>query len=479
MSDLSWSLLNLAAWAFGLKAAYDLRAEFPPLTRTWAFLTWAVWACLLMEVAMIGARAVPGLGLFSAVTGIVSACYLLLAFRSLAAGVRPRAGTPADTTTRAHERAFATGGVASLAVTVSLGYAWPTATAGLTAGATVAEGLLWLVISAGLAVAAARKPDAPQTADVSMPRGLALAFSLAFLGAAVTPVAWLTGWTPDAAIVHLLRALFVFALVTTLYGMVLRTRSARLVAATTRLQQIQEQFAGVEKLVAVGTLAAGAAHDFNNSLTVILSRAELLALNPAELSASARAHVDAIEKSARAAATVTRNLLGIARRQGGTQLYGGLAEMLEVPLESLRREFARRRITVETRFDPVPTPPVDLGLLVQVFLNLYLNARDAMIATGGGTLRVSMRHIGGEIEIAVADSGTGVPESFRDRIFQPLQTTKGAGGTGLGLSVSKAMLESMGGTIRYDSREGHGSTFYVTLPAAAAGATASPAQAVA
>ncbi|MGE3190823.1 MAG: hypothetical protein AB7N90_14165 [Vicinamibacterales bacterium] len=74
MSDLSWSLLNLAAWAFGLKAAYDLRAEFPPLTRTWAFLTWAVWACLLMEVAMIGARAVPGLGLFSAVTGIVSAC---------------------------------------------------------------------------------------------------------------------------------------------------------------------------------------------------------------------------------------------------------------------------------------------------------------------------------------------------------------------------------------------------------------------
>ncbi|MGE3190824.1 MAG: sensor histidine kinase [Vicinamibacterales bacterium] len=369
--------------------------------------------------------------------------------------------------------------MASLAVTVSLGYAWPTATAGLTAGATVAEGLLWLVISAGLAVAAARKPDAPQTADVSMPRGLALAFSLAFLGAAVTPVAWLTGWTPDAAIVHLLRALFVFALVTTLYGMVLRTRSARLVAATTRLQQIQEQFAGVEKLVAVGTLAAGAAHDFNNSLTVILSRAELLALNPAELSASARAHVDAIEKSARAAATVTRNLLGIARRQGGTQLYGGLAEMLEVPLESLRREFARRRITVETRFDPVPTPPVDLGLLVQVFLNLYLNARDAMIATGGGTLRVSMRHIGGEIEIAVADSGTGVPESFRDRIFQPLQTTKGAGGTGLGLSVSKAMLESMGGTIRYDSREGHGSTFYVTLPAAAAGATASPAQAVA
>jgi signal transduction histidine kinase len=299
-----------------------------------------------------------------------------------------------------------------------------------------------------------------------MPRALGIAFLFAFAGAAFPPITQLAGWRAEPAIGHLFSTLFILALVTTLYSMLLHVRSEKLVSALTELHGAREQLFGVQKLVAVGTLAAGAAHDFNNTLTTILGHADL-ALGDRSLSPSVREDMQAIRQAAIGAATLTDNLLGIARKQGGRSGPTDLADAVRAPLDSLAREFDRQHIRVVTRLEPVPSPPGDLSLLYQVFLNLYLNARDAMIPKGGGVLSVSLRAAGPAVEVAVSDTGGGIPEAFRSRIFQPLQTTKGTAGTGLGLSVSKSVVESLGGRIRYETSEGEGTTFYLTFPIAA------------
>lgn len=465
MAILTWSLLNLIAWTFGLKAAHDLRHEFEANAKTWVFLTWAVWTCLLMELAMVGAPHFAGLDLFSGLTGIVSAVFLWLAVTSLQRDIG------ADSTARLGsaqwDRLFMGGGIASLLTSLALARALPGAERWLAAAANLAEGTLWIVTSGALtAVVLWRRPPTRDT-GIYMPRALGLAFALSLLGAAATPVSRATGWPVDEAAGPLLRTLFILTLVTTIYAMVLHARSAKLIAATSQFQRAQEQLSGLEKLVAVGTLAAGAAHDFNNSLMVILGHAELALGAP--LPAEARSDVQAIQQAAKGAATLTGNLLGIARRHGAGTAYASVADVLRAPLDNLAREFAKHHITVETEFTSAPAPNVDLNLLSQVCLNLYLNARDAMIPKGGGTLRVSLRGSADGIEFTVTDTGTGIPEAFRSRIFQPLQSTKGDRGTGLGLSVSKSVIESMGGRIRYESVEGQGTSFLVTLPMAPPG----------
>lgn len=100
----------------------------------------------------------------------------------------------------------------------------------------------------------------------------------------------------------------------------------------------------------------------------------------------------------------------------------------------------------------------------QVCLNLFLNARDAMIPPGGGQLHVSIDRSEDSVVISVGDTGTGIPDYFIPRMFQPLQTTKGDKGTGLGLAGSKAIIEAMGGHIRFETAPGRGTTFRVFLP---------------
>lgn len=131
---------------------------------------------------------------------------------------------------------------------------------------------------------------------------------------------------------------------------------------------------------------------------------------------------------------------------------------------ALAREFHRRCITVVTKLESISVPSVDLEVIFQICLNLYLNARDAMASKGGGKLEVTLRRCDGFAEIAVCDNGTGVPEAFRSRIFQPLQTTKGELGTGLGLSVARTQIRSMDRDIVFETKEGIGSTFRVRLP---------------
>jgi len=293
---------------------------------------------------------------------------------------------------------------------------------------------------------------------------MAVAFGAAATHAALTPVAWLTGITWPEGTGALAGTLFILTMVTTLYGTLLRVRGARLADAERQVREGQEQLFNVEKLVAVGTLAAGAAHDFNNSLTVISGSAQM-ALDDERVQGQARIDIETVLQASPDAAHITDNLLQLARRHASRHHQtAGVRNAVLAPLSTIKKDLDKRHIRVVTAVGAVAEPDVDPGVVTQVCLNLYLNARDAMEATGGGTLTVTVRQVETELEIEVSDTGTGIPEWFRPRLFQPLQTTKGDKGTGLGLAGSRAMIRAAGGQISYQTAEGQGTTFIVRLP---------------
>jgi signal transduction histidine kinase len=132
-------------------------------------------------------------------------------------------------------------------------------------------------------------------------------------------------------------------------------------------------------------------------------------------------------------------------------------------LEFSREELDRAQVKVERALDPGAFALADEGQLRQVFLNLVRNSREAM--RGGGTLKVASRALGNEVEVVFADSGEGMSGEVRERIFEPFFSTKD-GGTGLGLAVSRQIVQAHGGSIACESGEGGGTTFVIRLPRA-------------
>jgi PAS domain S-box-containing protein len=245
------------------------------------------------------------------------------------------------------------------------------------------------------------------------------------------------------------------------------------VALETQLRQAQ-------KMEAIGQLAGGVAHDFNNILTVIQGSASLLLnpqLKPAEKSDCSHQIIRAAER----AAGLIRQLLLFGRKQvmqpvnlDLNEVVGGMTRMLKRILGediALRSDFASS------------LPPVfgDAGMIEQVVLNLAINSRDAMpgggrlaIATGAETLDERQAQLnpdaspGPHVWLAVSDTGCGIPPENLPRIFEPFFTTKDVGkGTGLGLATVYGIIRQHRGWITVDSEPGKGSTFRICLPAAA------------
>lgn len=460
MSPL-WITLQAVVWGFGLRAALDLRREFGAGSSTWTAFVWAVVNCFVMDLSMLGLAftGLPAFGVMSVGTGIVAGLLMGLTIRGL---LHDLATGDTARTAWAWDRlgVAALGGLAAAAGLVSL--------APRLADTTIAllhpvEGAIWLATSAVAVVVLLTRSFTSNQVAVYRPRTLALAFAASLGHASLTPLAWVTGWTWPEGLGPLAGTLFIFTVVTSLYGTLLRVRGQRLADAERQVREAQAQLYSVEKLVAVGTLAAGAAHDFNNALTVISGSAQMALDNP-DVRGQARHDVEAILHASEDAAGISRNLLQLARRQAPPGRFGSLREAVLFPLESLAKDLARRRITVITSADDPGPVDVDSSAIAQVCLNLYLNARDAMEPNGGGQLSVTLTPESDEIAIHVRDTGTGIPDWFRPRIFQPLQTTKGDKGTGLGLAGAKSIVESMGGTLSFDTREGHGTTFTIRLP---------------
>ncbi|HEY7676756.1 MAG TPA: GAF domain-containing protein, partial [Candidatus Methylomirabilis sp.] len=261
---------------------------------------------------------------------------------------------------------------------------------------------------------------------------------------------------------------------------------ADLQAAYQQLKTAQDQALQVEKLRALGEMAAGVAHDFNNLLAAILGRAQLLRVRIAD--PDARAGLGVIERAALDGAETVRRILGFARTRVPEQMEtveveGVLHQVVEVTRPRWKDEAQARGAAIEVQLDLHPVPPVrgNAAELREVFVNLIFNAVDAMPT--GGTITLGVHHEthnargdgrGEEVAIFVRDTGTGMPEDVRRRVFDPFFTTKGHRGSGLGLSVAFGIVSRHGGTIAIDSREGVGTTVIVRLPVAAAAAAQAP-----
>ena len=237
----------------------------------------------------------------------------------------------------------------------------------------------------------------------------------------------------------------------------------------TEQKEERDRAARADKLRALGQLASGVAHDFNNSLAAILGRAQLILrrVNDEELMRSLGIIVTAAED---AAATV-RRIQTFARKSVTTELdLLDAGSLLRDAIEITRTRWQNEALAAGIEIDVALNAEPDcftLGNaseLREVFVNLIVNAVDAM--PKGGSLKLGCKPDGNRIKLSFADSGTGIKEEIRERIFEPFYTTKGVHGTGLGLAVSYGIIERHQGMISVESQLGKGTTFKIDLPLA-------------
>jgi signal transduction histidine kinase len=242
-------------------------------------------------------------------------------------------------------------------------------------------------------------------------------------------------------------------------------------AAPSETDQLREQLLRAQRLSSVGTLASSVAHEFNNILTTVINYAKQ-GLRP-ETDEAARLHaLEKILKGSQRAATIINSMLGFTRNQSTQREPADLIAIIEEALILTEKDLSKHQVQVEKRFQGRPKAPVVRGQIEQILLNLIINARQAM--PRGGRLRIEVREnvAAGMAEIRIADTGVGIPPEQLRLIFEPFYTTKapdehGRGGSGLGLSVCRQIIEQHQGRIRVESLPGKGAIFTVKLPLAA------------
>lgn len=246
------------------------------------------------------------------------------------------------------------------------------------------------------------------------------------------------------------------------------------------LRDSEEQLRHSQKMEAIGRLAGGVAHDFNNLLTAILGYSQILdeRLRAEGISTE---DLDEIRNAGDRATALTRQLLTFSRRQMIQPRRVDLNAILH-DMQKMLRRLLGEDIQLETRLHPALGPAVvDPGQIEQVVMNLAVNARDAM--PDGGTLLIESENVeiteadetlmhrlppGPYVSLRISDTGTGISEEDRRKIFDPFFSTKEAGqGTGLGLSTVYGIIHQNGGEIVVDSDPGHGATFRLYLPQSA------------
>lgn len=239
---------------------------------------------------------------------------------------------------------------------------------------------------------------------------------------------------------------------------------ARLIA---RLKSSQVRVVQSERLAAIGTLSAGVAHEFNNLLAGISGIAQLaLITNTPE---DQHSSLDTIAKAAQQGSSITRGLLTFSRRLEPKRELADIHSAIEPVLLMLQAEFRRANIVIERNFADVPLLECDIGMLSQVMLNLLTNAIDAMYPDGG-TLTIDLYQEDNHVILSVGDTGSGIPDHIRDKIFEPFVSSKNGsnnklhGGTGLGLAVSYGVIAEHGGTITVSDCDGKGTKMTIRLP---------------
>ncbi|MFZ3138448.1 MAG: ATP-binding protein [Thermodesulfovibrionales bacterium] len=238
----------------------------------------------------------------------------------------------------------------------------------------------------------------------------------------------------------------------------------------TERKGMEEHSYYTEKLAAMGTLAAGVAHEINNPLAVILGFTEIL-LEKVQPDSNEYDILKTIEKQGLNAKRVVENLLSFARHKEQKQEPLNVNEGIESVLNVMGNTLIVNKVSLKRQFEEnLPAIIGDTGELQQVFFNIINNAIYAM--KNGGTVTITTKSFDEKVEIKIADTGCGIKKEHRKRIFDPLFTTKEVGkGTGLGLSVSYGIVKKHGGSITFDTKtkeesEEPGTTFIMDFPVA-------------
>ena len=246
---------------------------------------------------------------------------------------------------------------------------------------------------------------------------------------------------------------------------------------TTALRNAQAQLIQSEKMSSLGKLAASVAHEINNPLAGILTYAKLLVRlhEEGELTEKVREsctrNLRLVQRETERCSAIVRNLLDFARQRTPTLKDLDLSAVVEEALSLLSHRLMMQNVVLEKHLSPLPMVKADFGQMRQAFVNIALNACEAMNA--GGRLRVTSREAGSMVEVEFADTGPGIAPEHLSHILDPFFTTKEKG-TGLGLSVVDGLIDRHGGTLEVRSQVGQGTTVIIRLPVAGAGTAVPP-----
>jgi PAS domain S-box-containing protein len=234
-----------------------------------------------------------------------------------------------------------------------------------------------------------------------------------------------------------------------------------------QLQHQREVLYQNEKLAALGTMAAGIAHEMNNPLGIMTTRIEVMLMDAKDqqLPGQVLEDLEVLHRASQRVARIAASLRSFARHTPGDRVPLDMNTVVEESVKLLQKPMAADNVQIVASLDRA-LPPIlgDANTLHQVLMNLLTNAREAMPHGGHIRLETGPATRPGWIRLLVADTGTGIAAEEISRIFDPFFTTKRTG-TGLGLSVTYGIIQEHGGTVDVESRPGAGTTFIISLPA--------------
>jgi two-component system, cell cycle sensor histidine kinase and response regulator CckA len=231
----------------------------------------------------------------------------------------------------------------------------------------------------------------------------------------------------------------------------------------TELAELQRRVADTERHLAIGQMASGLAHDFNNVLNTITQATALMQLNPDQSAEERRKYLAMVDRAARTGAEIIKRVRDYVKGGSGERKAVDMSQVMREALDLAEPMWRTHKgITVESRLDLVHPVWANVADLRRVFTNLIINSIQAM--PNGGHLVAEIQEHDGTVYARISDTGAGIPPEVQKKMFLPYFTTKTAG-TGLGLSTAQKILLSSGGNINFTSEPGQGTTFIVQLPA--------------
>jgi two-component system NtrC family sensor kinase len=243
-----------------------------------------------------------------------------------------------------------------------------------------------------------------------------------------------------------------------------KTLEQRVEERTEELKKAQNQLVQSEKMASLGMMAAGIAHEINNPLTTILINSHLL-LEDSDYSSSGREELQLVADEATRCGKIVKGLLDFARQTKSEKRLADINLILKQTLAIIESQASFHNIKINKNLDDsLPEIWVDINQIKQVFMNIILNAAEAMPEGGSLNISTNLMVNNGLINISFVDSGCGISKENISKLFDPFFSTKESKGTGLGLALSYGIVKKHNGSIEVESEVGMGSTFVVKLP---------------